>query len=73
MKTFDCDKAKESHGPSVIKLLKKYHTEPLSEQEFVDLFFVLPIRKDQKRSKARGPSRARQVYRSLKNGFGFFV
>lgn len=73
MKQFDWEKVKQVHSPAWISFVKKYHKQKLSEEEFVALYLKIPVRKSQKKSRTRGPSRARQEYKNLKANFGFFV
>lgn len=72
MKAFDWCKAEQMHGPEMMDLLKKTHNSNISEESFVKLFVSVPIKNGGSKRGRRAPSVGRNVYKNLRDKFGFF-
>lgn len=65
MKTFDWEIAKQSHRLETLEYLRATHNKKITEDEFVAGMKDLKLPR-------QSPSHCKQMYRSLKEKFGFF-
>ena len=73
MKTFDFTTT--GQAPEVVQYFQSIQGKRVSEEQFIKDFCSLPRRKlkvGQAPGRNRSPSRAKRLYRNLKEEFGFF-